>query len=351
MDANKLKDRLVAIAALEEPDKSARLQLLCIDLFVESATCKLNITHLNDHVIPSLHSKITTLQQELVSLEEKRTKSETVVQNLKKLASELESQMESFLYKSKTTQLTMHQQRETLTIDFSKGVDSISSRLKELEVKKSNLNDEYKQLQTEFAECIHDYEAQEKEVAEVQSESQVDSVKEGDGNSVTDPSAGPPADSEQSESKAHELCDELNFEEENAMMFEDYRSQLHVLDLQEVKMQSDLALGVSKFQELSTGLLTSKQCLTEHHARVAELEKTLVSLEGQKAKGKKILKEINRVIDQEKSNCESIKTSMEATKVKLSRCHNMCSAFDSDIETLKKEISDLMAERENPPVE
>jgi len=336
---------LVLILALEEPEKSIRLQSLCTDLFIDISTSQLNILHLQSSIVPLFHSKISTLEQEISSLEEKKSKNETIVNNLKKLAGELESQMESFLYKSKTTQLTMHQQRENLTVDFSKGVDSISTRLKELEAKKLIVNDEYKALQSEFSLCIHDFETQEKEVGEVQSEL-ANQIQDNDNDNDNDGGGQRIKQQDSSGStlvpkNEYELYDDLNFEEENAMMFEDYRSHLYVLDQQDINMKADLAIAVSKFQELSTGLLTSKNCLIEHHMRIAELEKTLVSLEGQQKKGKQILKEINRVIEQEKINCESSKAAVESTKIKLNRCLNMTQAFDTDIISLQNEIAEL----------
>lgn len=351
---SKLKDRLVAILALEEEsqaEKFSKLQSFYSDISIESATIKLNIENLQSNIVPLFHSKITNLQQEIQSLEAKQSKNETVVNNLKKLATELESQMEVFFTKSKTTQLTMHQQREVLTVDFSKGVEAISTRLKDLEIKKGCINDEYKQLQSEFSECIHDFEIQEKDVNDVHSELETSNqeTNQSTDSSIEVPSVPLEINSEQDD---YEVYTDLNFEEESVMMYEDYRSHLYILDQQDIKLQNDLAIAVSKFQELSTGLLTSKNCLMEHHRRVAELEKTLVSLEGQKTKGKKILKEINRVIDQEKGNYELSKVAVESIKAKLSRCGNMKSAFDADIETLQNEISlELQAKSQHATIE
>jgi chromosome segregation ATPase len=308
-----LSDKYHQLLSSDQSDKYNELRIFYSNLCIQYETNKLNYVHVEEEVLPKLVSKIKNRKEEIETLEMKLLKNESIVHNFKNLSKELETKMENFLVTSKQTQNETHQNREKLTQSFSIRVDEIACRLRNLESKKSLMNEEYFKLQEDLEQCVKDFENQDTIIQSIHSNEDV-----------------------------IEELDESSINEQAAMMYEDYRSNSWKLECQEHKLQNELSQFVDRFQELSQGLTSSNNSLAEHQKRVNELESTLESLENQQLKGKQILLEIKRVIDTETKTCANMRVSIDGMKTKLEKYRNMSKAFETNIHELYYEVERLI---------
>jgi chromosome segregation ATPase len=295
---------------------TSQIHNILIDIEFEKQCAELNLQNINEEVIPNLTTKLKIVEDEIESMRSKQIKTDSMVHNLRNLSNELENKMLSFLNTSKQAQKDAHVRREVMSDSFSKRVEEISKRLKDLEVKKVNLNEVHHNLQKVLSDFAIEFEQQ---------------------NNLLKLSSDDVSDCD--EDLLHKDIEVA--EEESRMIYEDYRSHIYKLEQKESQLQSELCQYVERFQELSSGLSNSNKSLSEHQKRVSELESTLTSLEGQQVKGKQILTEIKRVIESETKTCNNIRTSIDCMKSRFKKYKNMSDAFQNNIDDLKVEINFL----------
>ena len=212
-----------------------KLRNLYAKLMTKERHSSLNMSNLQDNVIPTLQAKVASLKEELEPLRVSKEKGDSSIQRLKTLSQELTRKLESVVQDSKRAQMEEKKIRESQTNSFSEKVKEISARLQALEVNKERMIQENNELRADLAKCI----------ALASEDSSAEALDDHSSFGLEDEE------------------DDLNVEHE-PMIFEDYRS--HSVRLSEVDsdLQDELSQFVGRFQELSTSLTKNNTELLEH---------------------------------------------------------------------------------------
>lgn len=294
-----------------------KVRSLLAELSLRDAFLEINERHVSDVILQNLRTKMTSDEAEMTEVVQRKEKIDASINRLKDLSYELNKKVEYSMNTIQLIQQEEHKNREDLTESFSLKVKDISGRVHDLDARKNAVNEENVSLKNELTRCI--------------------SLATADQASFDLPL--------DISSYHFDADDERNAleGEHHAMIFEDYRSKSVSLTSEDEALQQQLTIFVDQFQALSSGLMKNNAELQEHRSRVASLENMIVTFEEQQMKGRRMLAELKKAVDNEAILKDNALYSLDCAREKLAKYKGMTEALQQTGDELEAEILALQS--------